>query len=146
MKHQMSSHREGAEVLFFELQQAVSGLVAKVRLAVAISPLLEEAFRIMPRTLTLPAGLVSFFPAHPSCMAVHFHWHSSGKDKQRYQACQIVDILSSKSPQHPSLKLSKRSGPTPLVIRCMQTYHLPLGNMRVSPAGGGKCLIHFACA
>ncbi|KAK9862458.1 hypothetical protein WJX84_000371, partial [Apatococcus fuscideae] len=38
-------------------QAAVSGLVAKVRLAVAISPLLEEAFRIMPRTLTLPAGL-----------------------------------------------------------------------------------------
>ena len=47
------------QTLTFGLQAAVSGLVAKVRLAVAISPLLEEAFRIMPRTLTLPAGLVS---------------------------------------------------------------------------------------
>ena len=40
------------------VQASVSGLVAKVRLAVAISPLLEEAFRIMPRSLTLPASLV----------------------------------------------------------------------------------------
>ncbi|KAK9863425.1 hypothetical protein WJX84_000788 [Apatococcus fuscideae] len=39
------------------IQASVSGLVAKVRLAVAISPLLEEAFRIMPRSLTLPPNL-----------------------------------------------------------------------------------------
>ena len=71
-------HQREADLLCAELQQAVSGLVAKVRLAVAISPLLEEAFRIMPRTLTLPAGLVSYHPLQmlqclQTCMSVRLH-------------------------------------------------------------------------